>query len=176
MTLPAPIREQVRRRAEFACEFCGVSETDAGGSLTVDHFQPRVSGGTDDFDNLIYCCACCNQYKHDYWPTHPQEPRLWNPRHEPPKHHLIELEDGRVHPLTATGSFTLLRLRLNRPPLVAWRLRKRAQAEEIRLLERYRDLVQLLAQLHRQKAAMLEEQQQLLAEQRSLLRLLLGQE
>lgn len=55
-------------------------------------------------------------------------------------------------------------------------MRRRQQAEEIRLLERYRALVQLLAELHREKAVLLEEQQNLLAEQRALLRLLLGQE
>jgi outer membrane lipoprotein-sorting protein len=44
----------VRRRANFACEFCGVSETDAGGQLTVDHFQPRHKGGDDSLENLIY--------------------------------------------------------------------------------------------------------------------------
>jgi hypothetical protein len=54
-------------------------------------------------------------------------------------------------------------------------VRRRQQAEEIRLLERYRDVVQLLAQLHREKAVLLDEQQKLLAEQRALLRLLVGQ-
>jgi len=38
MTITADIREQVRQRANFACEFCGVTETDTGGHLTVDHF------------------------------------------------------------------------------------------------------------------------------------------
>jgi hypothetical protein len=31
MTIKATAREQVRQRANFACEFCGISETDAGG-------------------------------------------------------------------------------------------------------------------------------------------------
>jgi len=86
------------------------------------------------------------------------------------------LDNGHVHPVTAVGAFTSRRLRLNRPPLVAWRVRRRQQAEEIRLLENYRDLVQLLAQLHREKASLLDEQQGLLTEQRALLRLLLGGE
>jgi hypothetical protein len=41
------IREKVRTRSRFRCEFCGVTETDAGGELTVDHFRP-VSKGEDD--------------------------------------------------------------------------------------------------------------------------------
>jgi uncharacterized protein (DUF3084 family) len=28
MSIPSEIRKQVRQRANFACEFCGVSETD----------------------------------------------------------------------------------------------------------------------------------------------------
>lgn len=81
MTITAEVREQVRRRAHQACEFCGVSETDVGGQLTVDHFQPRSQGGTDSLDNLLYCCGPCNQYKLDYWPTGPTcGTRVTNPR------------------------------------------------------------------------------------------------
>jgi hypothetical protein len=42
MSLTASIREQVRQRAQCACEFCGITEIDAGGMLTIDHFQPRT--------------------------------------------------------------------------------------------------------------------------------------
>ncbi|MBM4043943.1 MAG: HNH endonuclease [Planctomycetes bacterium] len=176
MTTSAEVREQVRRRAHRACEFCGVSETDVGGQLTVDHFRPRSQGGTDSLDNLLYCCGPCNQYKLDYWPTDPGSPRLWNPRHEPAGEHFVELEDGTLHPLTSVGAFTLRRLRLNRPPLVALRLHKRQEADALRLLTRYRDLTQALSQLLTQQAALMEEQQALLEEQRGLLRRFLGGE
>jgi hypothetical protein len=114
MTVPAAIREQVRQRAGFCCEFCGVTETDTGGPLTVDHFQPKTKGGTDDLDNLIYCCFRCNQYKHDYWPSAAHEPQLWNPRRERASQHFIELDNGYVHAVTAAGDFTIRQLRLNR--------------------------------------------------------------
>ncbi len=42
---PADIRLTIRQQANFACEFCGVTETDTGGELTIDHFQPRAKGG-----------------------------------------------------------------------------------------------------------------------------------
>jgi hypothetical protein len=76
--------------------------------------------------------------------------------------------------LTATGIFTLRRLRLNRPPLVAYRLHQRQQAEAIQLLTRYQDLVGLLEQLNQQQSALMEEQQKLLKEQRDLLHLLVN--
>ena len=174
MTITDDIREQVRQRANFACEYCGVTETDAGGELTVDHYQPRTKGGNDNLENLLYCCPRCNQYKLDYWPTQPDDPVLWNPHRESASQHFLELDDGTLHPLTATGAFTLKRLRLNRPPLVAYRLRKRQQVEEIRLLTRYREIVQLLERLNTQLPTLMEEQRQLLEEQRELLRLLLS--
>jgi 5-methylcytosine-specific restriction endonuclease McrA len=46
MSLTASIREQVRQRAQCACEFCGVTEIDVGGMLTIDHFQPRTKAGS----------------------------------------------------------------------------------------------------------------------------------
>ncbi len=63
MRLPAERREMVRQWAERACEYCGVSETDTGGLLTVDHFHPQAEGGSDAPENLIYCCHFCNGFK-----------------------------------------------------------------------------------------------------------------
>ncbi|MCP4401044.1 MAG: HNH endonuclease [bacterium] len=173
MTITSDIRERVRQYANCACEFCGVTETDAGGQLTIDHYRPKTKGGTDDFENLLYCCARCNQYKMDYWPKRSDELLLWNPREEPSSQHFLELDDGTLHPLTPTGVLTLKRLRLNRPPLVTYRYRKQQREQELHLLTRYREIVALLEQLQKQTATLLMEQQELLAEQQRLLRLLL---
>jgi hypothetical protein len=173
MTLPAELWEQVRQRAQFACEYCGVTETDTGGQLTVDHFHPQAHGGTDDLGNLLYCCQRCNLYKADYWPKLPGDPLLWNPRQESARTHLLLLADGTLYPITASGMFTLTRLRLNRPPLVTHRLHKQSLAEERRLLARYRELVTLLEQMYRQQMELLEEHRGLLEEQRAVLKALL---
>jgi HNH endonuclease len=173
MTVSADLWEQVRRRADFACEYCGVTETDVGGQLTVDHFRPQARGGADDLGNLLYCCHRCNLYKADYWPMQSADRVLWNPRQELVGTHMLLLADGMLHPITPTGTFTLRRLRLNRPPLAAHRLRRQSQTEEIRLLARYREIVSVLEQLHRQQAALLEEHRALLEVQRTLLRTLL---
>lgn len=173
MTVPANIRERVRQYARRACEFCGVTETDSGGQLTIDHYQPKAKGGSDDFENLLYCCARCNQYKMDYWPESSDELPLWNPRKDAFSEHFLELDNGRLHPLTPIGALTLVRLRLNRSPLVAYRQRKHQQELDIHLLTRYRELVELLEHLQKQTATLLLEQQELLAEQQRLLQLLL---
>lgn len=174
MSLASKAREQVRKRAQGRCEFCGVSESDIGGMLTVDHFQPRVKGGNDDLNNLIYCCAACNQYKLDYWPEAAVDPELWNPREEPISFHFLELSDGTLHPLTSKGAFTLRRLRLNRQPLVAHRQQKRSQEARDTLLARHANLIQALDRLLAQQALLMEEQQLLLEQQRALLRFLLN--
>ena len=50
MTNAAALRQQVRQRAKQACEFCGVTEMDSGGELTIDHFRPLSRGGSDNID------------------------------------------------------------------------------------------------------------------------------
>ena len=174
MSLTQKQRDQLRQRANYACQFCGVTETDTAGQLTIDHFQPRSKGGDDNPNNLLYSCVRCNLYKQDYWPNDDEAPVLWNPLNEPAGRHFLELDDGQLLPLTVVGEFTIKRLRLNRTPLVAYRQRKRKEAEILRLLTQYHNLVSLLTQLNMQLATLTSQQQQLLATQRELLRLLLS--
>ncbi|MBK8566032.1 MAG: HNH endonuclease [Saprospiraceae bacterium] len=74
MSISKEIRELVRQRAGCAYEFCGVSETDTGGELTLDHYHPHTKGGTDGLENLLYCCTRYNLYKHDYFPSTSSDP------------------------------------------------------------------------------------------------------
>jgi len=173
VNIPEEVRRLVRERANSACEYCGVTESDTGGELTVDHFRPQAANGGNEPDNLLYCCYRCNQYKSDYWPTEPDHVGLWNPRREPMSSHLLLLADGRLYPITAVGTLTLAQLRLNRPALVAYRLRERSHEEEQRLLQNYRDALGLIASMRLQEELILREQQDLLAQLRGLVGLLL---
>jgi hypothetical protein len=174
MSITKEQRRSVRERANFACEFCGVSESDTAGQLTIDHFQPKSKGGDDNLDNLLYSCMRCNLYKQDYWPENENAPKLWNPRNEPPERHFLEIEDGKLISLTNVGEFTIKRLRLNRPPLIAYRRFKWEHSESKRLLVQYRNLISLLAQLNSQLELLTLQQKQQLAIQQELLNLLLG--
>lgn len=176
MTLRAEDRERVRLRAGYACEFCGVHETDAGGELTIDHFRPKTRGGGDDLDNLLYCCIRCNQHKHDYWPASPEEPCLWNPRKETAGEHFLTTDDGTLRALTSTGAFTIDRLRLNRTALVAHRSRKRQDERRELLLKRYQDLCEVHEKLLGHQSELMERIWQLLKEQQQLLGRLLDKE
>ena len=174
MSISPELRQYVRQRANFACEYCGVSEIDSGGELTIDHYCPQRHAGADTEDNLLYACQRCNLYKSDYWPSDERSPMLWNPRRESRETNMLALADGTLYPLTPIGDFTIRRLRLNRPPLVTFRLRQFARTEEVRMLAQFRSLVILLEQLQQQHAVLLEEQRALLAQQLALLILLLG--
>jgi 5-methylcytosine-specific restriction endonuclease McrA len=55
MSLVASIREQVRQRGQCACEFCGITEIDTGGMLTIDHFRPRVKAVSAARNRVILC-------------------------------------------------------------------------------------------------------------------------
>lgn len=173
MTRSLEIGEQVRQRANFACEYCGVSEIDSGGLLTMDHFRPRSRGGGDDLNNLLYCCYRCNLHKADYWPEQADAVPLWNPRMEPMQSHLLSLADGHLFALTPTGEFTLQRLRLNRPQLVALRVRRLAEAEKKRREIEKRNILALLMQCHQQQTAMHEAQAVMLKAQADLCKRLL---
>ncbi len=51
-----PKHHAVRQRYGGCCGYCGLSETDTGGELTVDHFRPLSAGGDDGDGNLVYAC------------------------------------------------------------------------------------------------------------------------
>jgi len=54
MTVNDLLREDVRKRASFACEYCGITETHSAGRLAIDHYQPKARGGSDDQENLVF--------------------------------------------------------------------------------------------------------------------------
>jgi len=163
----------VRRRARFACEYCGVTEQNAGGELTVDHFRPQSKAGSDELDNLIYACVRCNLYKGDFWVESSDALQLWNPRLEPFETHFWQTEDGLLFALTETGELNLKTLKLNRLQLVAYRQNQLLQTEERRLLRESEQSVQVLLRLNDEQREIIKSQEKRLEEQKNLLKLLL---
>jgi len=121
------LRQSIRVRDDYRCSYCGVSETDVGSELTIDHIQPQYHGGDDNPDNLVYCCHPCNEFKGNYWRTEP-DLRLLNPLRDNIAEHLREQDDGMLLALTNRGTNHLRVLHLNRPELIAYRVRKRFYA------------------------------------------------
>ena len=161
----------IRQRYNFCCGYCGVSEVDAGGELTIDHFQPVSANGGDEDDNLVYACIRCNQYKGALLPeaTDPaQERRLLHPLQDDLSAHVREdAATNRLEGLTTTGAFHIASLRLNRAGLIANRQRRSLVALlEARLEQALAENAALQERLERRDVyvASLEEQLSRLAE------------
>ncbi len=58
--LPKCIRDYVRDRDNWTCQYCGSKDR-----IGVDHIVPMIRGGTHEFDNLVACCKSCNSRKYD---------------------------------------------------------------------------------------------------------------
>lgn len=155
----------VRRLYRYTCGYCGITETDVGGEMTVDHFMPRAIGGSDELDNLVYACWKCNQFKHDFWPTADDiahERRILHPLLDDLDTHLYTNEQtGQLQALTPTGHFHITTLRLNRPQLVKARLSQQWQQmlqEKQHLLQAELDELRKTVSAQEQYLAILQAQ------------------
>jgi HNH endonuclease len=127
-------REALRRRFAFRCGYCGVSESDIGAELTVDHFQPRSRDGPDEPASWVYSSFNCNNHKSDVWA--PDSPlRILHLLNDRLSEQIAEQPDGTVTGLTETGRFHVEQIQLNRPPLIAHRLARRREVELRQALE-----------------------------------------
>lgn len=129
----ATLRNNIRALYAFRCGYCGVTETESGGELELDHFRPRSHSGQDTPDNLVYACPTCNHFKGDYWPPSGAGPDLMllHLQQDDLSAHIGSLPDGRLNGLTKRGWFHIQRLRLNRAQLIELRL-LRAETERLR--------------------------------------------
>lgn len=159
-------REIVRQAFGHRCAYCGAHENEVGSELELDHFHPRAAGGTDDLENLVYCCPTCNRIKSDFWCAAPTIKRLLHPQQDVIADHLREDVDGRLTALTETGTFHIERLRLNRPPLIAMR---QARAERISLRLEVLELRDAQATLQGQLAARDEQLKEIITQLNRLL-------
>lgn len=140
-------RERASERFAARCGYCGVHEDSVGATLTVDHHRPRSRGGSDESENLVYACPRCNEHKGPYWhEVDPPHVRLLDPGRDDLTLHLRESDDGRVSGITAEGLFFIEKLRLNRAPLVAHRLRAKIGTMRAAELDEARQRVRALEQ------------------------------
>lgn len=124
---------------------CGYCETKIGISDqgNVDRYRPNNGVRSQknyyqdlywwvnfEWDNLIYSCKECNQYKANYFPIKglraqdenddlkKEHRMLLNPYEDQPNEHLSYDSDGNIIPLTDEGNQTISLLRLDRTDLV----------------------------------------------------------
>ncbi len=52
-------RQNLLARDRYTCQYCGRRSK----RLTIDHVMPKDRGGTSSWENLVACCADCNNKK-----------------------------------------------------------------------------------------------------------------
>ena len=123
---PESIVEQVRRRANYLCEYCHPAEQWQYVPFSLDHVIPLAHGGKESLDNLSLACFHCNRRKSDLTealdPTTGEIVPLFNPRlHSWSDHFTWSADKLRIIGLTPTGLATIERLGLNRERVVRLR-------------------------------------------------------
>jgi hypothetical protein len=133
-----------------------VAEEDVGGELTINHFVPVSAGGDEADENLVYACHRCNLYKGDFSASQEDRRRghlVLHPLHDDPQRHFqLNSLTGVLEPVTESGRFHIALLNLNRPALVAFRLRRTRDTLQAARAE-------LLAAENRELRAILKAQQ-----------------
>lgn len=115
--MTAELREPVRSRAQFRCEYCRLPERLLPyHRFEADHIRPEKFDGTSTLDNLAWSCLHCNRHKgplvagHD--PDSPEVIRLFNPRIDRWEEHFRYLAP-RIEGVSAIGRTTVWALEMN---------------------------------------------------------------
>jgi HNH endonuclease len=118
MALSSSLRQQVRVRADWRCEYCHSPEKVSATRFEIDHTHPRSLGGSDDFNNLALACQRCNGNRYNFIeaadPLTKTQVALFNPRVHQWAEHFQWSQDGcYVVGMSAIGRATVSRLDMN---------------------------------------------------------------
>lgn len=107
------VQKQVRKRANFLCEYCHADERWQFVPFTIDHIIPTSQHGTNTLKNLALACFQCNRYKSDKQSN--SEGQLFNPREMSWNGHFIWSKNLlQILAKTEIGAATIEMLRINR--------------------------------------------------------------
>jgi hypothetical protein len=113
------VRDQVRQRAKFRCEYCYKPEDANAFSHQVDHIIPEKHLGTSALSNLAWACFRCNNAKSTDIASYDADTGaltpLYNPRTQNWGEHFMTDENAVIAGLTAIGRVTVRIPDMNRP-------------------------------------------------------------
>jgi len=75
-------------RDGYTCQYCGAPGSAA--TLTADHVVPRAVGGATTWDNVVACCAACNEKKRALLPSQLKSVGMVTPTPARPSAHQLE--------------------------------------------------------------------------------------
>ena len=110
------IREWVRKRANYTCEYCQLRQEHTGLTHHIEHIVAKQHGGTDDLGNLALACHRCNSRKGPNLsgidPVTGELAPLFHPRNQGWAEHF-KLQGIRIEGISATGRATVQVLAMN---------------------------------------------------------------
>lgn len=118
MSISERVRQFVRERSKYLCEYCHSQERSSSDTFTIDHLTPKSLGGSNKVDNLALACRRCNERRYNFTtcfdPQTGEEVAVFNPRLQKWTDHFIWTADGlKVVGITSIGRATCDRLDLN---------------------------------------------------------------
>lgn len=118
MTINKVVRQLVRERAKFLCEYCHSPEWSSADLFTLEHILPQSKGGSDELENLALACRRCNERRYNFSTGIDSESgleiSLFQPRQQVWAEHFIWTADGiKIISITSVGRATNNRLDLN---------------------------------------------------------------
>jgi len=118
MPISHEIKQTIRGRAEYLCEYYHSPERLSANRFTVDHVIPKSLGGSDEIDNLALACRRCNERRYNFVagidPDTQEIVPLFSPRRQQWEEHFVWTDQGVViEGITPIGRATCIRLDLN---------------------------------------------------------------
>jgi hypothetical protein len=118
MAINEAMRQRVRERANFLCEYCHSPERLSANRFTIDHLMPKSLGGSDELENFALACRRCNERRSNFLegidPETKESTPIFNPRLHTWNEHFIWTEGGTViSGVSAIGRATVKRLDMN---------------------------------------------------------------
>jgi len=118
MPIRDELKQAIRERANYVCEYCHSPERLSANRFTVDHIVPKSLGGSDALDNLALAGRRCNERRYNFVAGIDPETQdvvpLFNPRQQQWAEHFVWQGDGVViEGTTPIRRATCLRLDLN---------------------------------------------------------------
>ncbi|MDZ4672796.1 MAG: HNH endonuclease signature motif containing protein [Phototrophicales bacterium] len=119
--ISASLRRDVIQQGHNCCEYCRIHQDNIFFALEIDHIIAEKHGGETALTNLSLACPDCNAFKGSDiasvdWHVGEMIVGLFHPRkYRWDEHFEIDMQTGRILPLTPEGRVTVFLLRLNDP-------------------------------------------------------------